>query len=153
MPREKSAGAIIFRLKDGMPYYLLLHYHSGHWEFARGHVEEGEDQLETAKREIEEETGIRDLRIVEGFKGYTKFSFKRTWNLRPEEKNHVPWIFKIVTLYLAQTQTETVRISDEHTGFTWLKYEDAIKKLPKDAKKVFKEANDYLMRHETKKVF
>jgi bis(5'-nucleosidyl)-tetraphosphatase len=145
MPKENSAGAIIFRIQNGQPLYLLLHYPSGHWEFARGHVEQGEDSLETAKREIQEETGISDLQIIPGFKGYTKFSFKRTWNLKPEEKKNAPWIFKIVTLYLAKTQIQDVKISDEHEGFAWLPYQEAIKKLPKDAKRVFKEANDFLL--------
>ncbi len=125
-------------------YYLLLHYHGGHWEFARGHAEEGESEQEVARREIEEETGLKDLQFVPGFKGYTKFVFKRTWNLPPEEKKKAPWTMKIVTLYLAETKTEEVKISDEHKGFGWFLFEDAIKKLPKDAKKVFTEAHDFL---------
>ena len=59
MPKEKSAGAVIFRMENGEPYYLLLRYYSGHWEFAKGHIEEGESNEETVKREIEEETGIK----------------------------------------------------------------------------------------------
>jgi len=39
MPKEKSAGAIILRKEDNKIYYLLLHYHSGHWEFPKGHIE------------------------------------------------------------------------------------------------------------------
>lgn len=147
MPREKSAGAIIFRMEGGVPYYLLLHYHGGHWEFARGHLEKGEDEIATVKREVEEETGIKDLKIIPKFKGYSKFFFRRTWNLKPEEKEKAPWIFKLVILYLAQTRTQDVKISHEHKGFAWLPYEDALKKLPKDAKKVFKQANDYLVKH------
>ncbi len=145
MPQEKSAGAIIFKMKDGTPYYLLLHYHAGHWEFARGHGGEGESEEQVARREIEEETGLKDFRILPGFKGYTKFVFKRTWGLSPEAKKKAPWTMKIVTLYLAQTQTEEVKISDEHKGFGWFTFEDAIKKLPKDAKKVFTEANNFLV--------
>ncbi len=146
MPKEKSAGAIIYRLKDNVVYYLLLHYRSGHWEFARGHIEEGEDEKQTVKREVEEETGIKDLHIDDIFKEHTKFVFKRTYNLKPEDKKKAPWVFKVVTLYLAQTQTEEVKISDEHIGFEWLPYEKAFKKLTyKPAKEAFKKANDYLV--------
>ena len=67
MPKEKSAGALIYRIQNNIPYYLLLHYHSGHWEFAKGHIEEGENPEEAAKREVEEETGIKDLKILGGF--------------------------------------------------------------------------------------
>ncbi|MDO8530022.1 MAG: NUDIX domain-containing protein [bacterium] len=145
MPQEKSAGAIIYRLKDGVPSYLLLHYHGGHWEFARGHFEQGEDELKTVRREVKEETGIQDLEILPGFKGYSKFVFKRTWGLSPEEKKKAPWTMKIVTLYLAKTKTETVKISDEHKGFGWFSFDDAVKKLPKDAKKVFRKAHEHLI--------
>ena len=144
MPQEKSVGAIIFRMLDNKPYYLLLHYHGGHWEFARGHGEEGESEEQVARREIEEETGLKDLKIIPGFKGYTKFVFKRTWNLSPAEKKKAPWTMKIVTLYLAETKTEAIKISDEHKGFGWFAFEDALKKLPKDAKKVFTQANEHI---------
>ncbi len=144
MPRENSAGAIIFKVVEGIPHYLLLHYHSGHWEFARGHIEKGEDLEKTVKREVEEETGIKDLKIIPGFKGHTKFFFKRVYGLTGEARKKAPWVFKIVTLYLAETNTEDVKISKEHKGFGWFAYEDAIKKLPKDAKKVFTKAHNYL---------
>src|SRR5437870_1571524 len=107
MPREKSAGAIIYRVENGEALYLLLHYPSGHWEFARGHGEEGEDVETTVRREVAEETGITDLKIIPGFVGHSKLVFKRTYNLAPEDKKKAPWIVKIVTLYLAQTETKS----------------------------------------------
>src|SRR6185295_900770 len=145
MPQEKSAGAIIFRLKDGVPHYLLLHYHGGHWEFARGHIDQGESEIEAAKREIEEETGLKDLTIISGFKGYTKFVFKKVYGLTGEARKQAPWVMKIVTLYLAESRIDEVRISHEHKGFEWFTFEEAIKKLPKDAKKVFTQANEFLI--------
>ena len=145
MPQEKSAGAIIYRMKDGVPLYLLLHYHGGHWEFARGHAEEGENEEQVARREVEEETGLKDLKIIPGFKGYTKFIFRKTWGLEGEAKKKAPWVMKIVTLYLAETTEEEVNISHEHKGFAWLNYEEAMKKLAKDAKKVFTQANEFII--------
>lgn len=145
MPQEKSAGAIIYRMVNGVPHYLLLHYPSGHWEFARGHGDEGEKEEQTVKREIIEETGIKDFKIIPGFKAHSKFFFKRTYGLQGEAKKKAPWILKIVTLYLAETQVEHVKISHEHTGFLWLPYEQAYKKLLKDAKKVLEKANNFLI--------
>lgn len=62
MKKEKSAGAVIINDKK----VLLLHYSSGHWDFPKGHIEKGETELETAKREVKEETGldIKDFEII-----------------------------------------------------------------------------------------
>ena len=64
MRKEKSAGAIVFRIENTKPKYLLLHYPSSanakkeYWDLPKGHVEEGETEEETARREVKEETGL-----------------------------------------------------------------------------------------------
>ena len=76
---EKSVGAVIFRrtqdASDVDVEYLLIQYPHGHWEFPRGHVEDGESELDTAYREIEEEVGITkdELRLVEKFREHFSF--------------------------------------------------------------------------------
>lgn len=147
MPKEKSVGAIIYRLENNVPYYLLLHYHSGHWEFARGHGEKGESEKTTAKREIKEETGLSDFKIMPGFREYSKFFFKKTYNLPESEKKKAPWVFKLVVLYLAETKNKDVKISHEHKGYAWLPYEEASKKLMKNGKLVLEKANIFLLKN------
>jgi len=141
MSVEKSAGAVIFRKEGSKTLFLLLHYPSGsrsgrnYWDFPKGHIESKEMPEQTARREIEEETGLKDVKFIEGFKEWIKYFFKF------EEKN----IFKIVTFYLAETKNETVKISAEHSGFLWLQYEEAIEQLTfKNAKEILKKANDHL---------
>ncbi|MBI1866456.1 MAG: hypothetical protein HYS02_01675, partial [Candidatus Staskawiczbacteria bacterium] len=57
-----------------------------------------------------------------------------------------PWVFKLVVFYLAQTNTEDVVISKEHTGFIWLPFGDAVKKLTyKNAKNILTKAHNYLL--------
>ncbi len=59
MTHEKSCGAIVYRRHHGNIEILLIkHINSGHWSFPKGHVEQGETEVETAKREIMEETGV-----------------------------------------------------------------------------------------------
>lgn len=150
MPKEKSAGAIIFRMVDGAPYYLLLHYHSGHWEFAKGHIEEGENFEKTIRREVQEETGIKDLKIISGFKEYSKYFFRKSYDLAGEAKKKAPWVFKLVVFFLAKTKTEEVIISKEHIGFAWLPFDQAVKKTTyKNAKELLKKAHDYIIKHGT----
>ena len=149
MPRENSAGAIIFRMINNVPHYLLLHFHSGHWDFSRGHIEEGESVARTIIREVEEETGIKDLKIIPGFEAHTKFFFKRVHNLKGEAKKNAPWIIKLITLLVAETKTEKVTISSEQKGFGWFRYEEALKKLAPHAKKIFPQAREFIVKHKT----
>ena len=151
MPKEKSAGAIIYRIEAGAPLYLLLHYGSGHWEFAKGHIEDKETEEETVKREIAEETGINDLQIIPGFKKYIKYFFRQSYGLEGLAKKKAPWIFKLVVFFVAETKTKDVKISPEHKGFLWLPIEEAIKKTTfKNSKKLLKDANDFILQTENK---
>ena len=106
MKKEKSAGAIVFR-KDKEPIYLLLHYEAKHWDFPKGNIEAGETDIDTVKREIEEETGIKDIEIVNGFKEKIQYYFKFKGDL----------INKTVIFYIAKTSTKQVKLSFEHIGF------------------------------------
>jgi len=141
MPVERSAGAVIFRRENNKIYYLLLHYPSNakapkeYWDLPKGHIEKGEKIEDTVRREVKEETGIEDIKFIEGFKEWIKYFFK--W----EEEN----ILKFVTFYLAETKTKDVEISGEHIGYEWLPYKKAIEKLTfKNAKEILKKANEYL---------
>ena len=143
MPIEKSAGAVIFREKEGKNFYLLLSYPTGsrrpkpYWDLPKGHVEKGEALEDTVKREVKEETGLEDIKIIPDFKETIKYFFK--W----EGKN----ILKFVTFYLAETKTNSVKISEEHIGYKWLPYNEAIKQLTfKNAKEIIKKADDFLSR-------
>jgi len=153
MPREKSAGAIIYIIENGVPHYLLLHYPSknrkgGHWEFPKGHIEAGEDEERTMRREIEEETGIKDLKIIPGFKKYIKYFFKQYPTKEQNQKGKTPWIFKLVVFFIVETKTKEVKLSLEHIGFDWLPIEEAIKKTTfKNSKKLLQEADDFISKH------
>ena len=65
MPRI-SAGLLMYRIHDGELQVLLAHpggpffknKDEGAWSIPKGEVETGEELLETAMREFEEETGI-----------------------------------------------------------------------------------------------
>ncbi len=143
MPLERSAGALIFRKENRDIKYLLLHYPSGsrtskdYWDFPKGHIEKEEKPEVTVLREVEEETGLGDIKFIEGFKEVIKYFFK------VQRKT----VFKIVVFYLAKTKTKEVKISQEHTGYRWVSYEEALEQLEfKNAKEILKKANDFLSR-------
>lgn len=61
MSRSTHGGAVVFKLTDKGPRYLLVEA-SGRrdrWVFPKGHVENGETAADTAQREVGEEAGVR----------------------------------------------------------------------------------------------
>ena len=66
MPK-RSAGLLMYRLRDGQIEVLLVHLGGpfwarrdlGAWSIPKGEIEPNEEALSAAKREFEEETGIR----------------------------------------------------------------------------------------------
>ncbi|MFK7790819.1 MAG: bis(5'-nucleosyl)-tetraphosphatase [Phycisphaeraceae bacterium] len=65
MKKDFSCGVIPYRVIDGEREFLLIQHQAGHWSFPKGHPEKGETELETACRELAEETGISDVEIDE----------------------------------------------------------------------------------------
>ncbi|MDG6988928.1 MAG: NUDIX domain-containing protein [Nitrososphaerota archaeon] len=122
---ERSAGAVVFRDTPGGRRYLLLQ-NGGRWDFPKGGVEKGETELDTVMREVEEETGLREIRILPGFRKIIEYYYRR------DRKN----IHKQVVYLLASTSTEKVRISFEHQGFGWFAYKEAVLKASYDNSKV-----------------
>src|SRR3989344_1709909 len=123
MKKVISAGIIIFRkTRDGVKFLLLYRNH-GYWNFPKGKLEASERSWQAAFREVQEETGLKqsELRLIENFKTYERFSFGKG----PGR------VFKIVILYLAETKQPTVTVSDEHEGYAWFTFADAKKVIAK----------------------
>ncbi len=151
---EKSVGAIVFRITHGKIEFLFMKYRNGHWEFPRGKVEDDETEHETMQREIEEETGISQVRIMEGFREYTRFSYKAHGQElidRKKDKSCI-YIHKKAVFYLVEAMDEDVVISHEHQMFQWLDFENGFKKLTfKNAKNILTKANQNLEKNIIKK--
>jgi 8-oxo-dGTP pyrophosphatase MutT (NUDIX family) len=128
--REESCGAVIYYNGE----FLLLHYEAGHWDFPKGNRERGETKIETALREIEEETGLTDLELAD-FEEDINYFYRREGKI----------IYKTVTYFLAQSATKDVTVSWEHTGYLWLPFEKALEKITyQNAREILKAAQTYL---------
>jgi bis(5'-nucleosidyl)-tetraphosphatase len=114
---ERSAGAVVFRRAPGGSKYLLLRYPAGHWDLPKGNIEKGEEPIQTMVREVREETGIVDLRVIPGYERKIEYFYRRDG-----KKVH-----KTVVFFLAETAVEKVTISFEHQDYGWFDYPEAIK--------------------------
>ena len=115
MKKEKSCGALVFYLKDNKEQVLLIkHSNSGHWSFPKGHVEAGETEVETAVREIFEETGV-NANIDTRFREVVTYSPKKD-------------VIKDVIYFFATTDNyETVKQESEVSEIMWVDIANALK--------------------------
>jgi 8-oxo-dGTP pyrophosphatase MutT (NUDIX family) len=111
-----SAGIVVVRKEEKAWKYLFLRAFRN-WDFPKGIVEESENALDTAIREVSEEAGIGDLKFHWGE------GFKET-----EPYNRAT---KIARYYIAATSQSTVSFSinpaigkPEHHEYRWLSYEE-----------------------------
>jgi len=133
MKLETSCGAVIYRSNGNNTMYLLLkHLRSGHWSFAKGHIDPGETEVETAEREILEETGLA-ITVDTAFRCEIKYSPKKD-------------VMKDVIYFVAASPTAKITCPpDEIEGFLWLPLEEASKQLTyQECRDVLKQANLYI---------
>lgn len=137
---EKSCGVVLFHSnEEGERSYLVLKYPEGHYSFIKGHVElTDSSEEETAFREMEEETGIKDAVIIDGYRESISYNYLRKG--QPSNKQ--------VVYFLAQSFENEVKLSHEHHEFVWLNYEETLQKVTfENDKVVLKKAEEFLHTH------
>lgn len=77
MKKDFSCGVIPYRIVEGERQFLLIQHQAGHWSFPKGHPDEGETNLDTARRELAEETGIKAAQIDEDHPFEEEYTFTK----------------------------------------------------------------------------
>src|ERR1700722_14936550 len=136
MKKQTSAGIVVFHEHDNKVEYLLLQYAAGHWDFAKGKLEEEETKLQAARRELQEETGLTDIEIVPGFEESLSYIFK-DFRGKPIEKT--------VTFFVGHIdEKKDITLSREHQGYIWLGYEEGVTRLTySNAREVLIRAHEF----------
>ncbi len=131
-----SAGFIIFN--DNFEFLLIKNV-KGHWDFAKGHVEEGESVEEAALREAKEETGL-DIEKIDGFKTQIAYTYKEGLG-RPMRKK--------VILFLGRARNKNVKLrKEEHIEYRWLPFDKAFETLTySDQKIALKNAYEFIKKN------
>ena len=117
----RAAGAVVFRRGERGVRLLLLRAFKN-WDFPKGLVEPGEEQLACARREVEEETGLAKLDFPFG----------------EEFKETLPYAGKkVARYYLAETEEVEITLPvsaelgrPEHHEYRWVSFDEAEQLLP-----------------------
>lgn len=133
---EHSCGIVPLKIENGITFVLLIAHKGGrHWGFPKGHKNPGESDIETAERELKEETGLSiercllEIPYVEMYKFY-KFNKK---------------IHKKVTYFPCFVQGDLKLQAEEIIDACWVSIEEADKKLTfPEAKEICKKVREIL---------
>ncbi len=91
------------------------------WQFVQGSIDEGEDEEAAVKREVHEETGLKNIELIKKLDSI-KSDYWFVWE---GEKVH-----KFLTFFLVKAdRKEPVKLSEEHSEYKWCKYPEALKEL------------------------
>jgi 8-oxo-dGTP pyrophosphatase MutT (NUDIX family) len=135
--RRFSAGVVVVHLPDSGVQYLLLRAYKN-WDFPKGLVEQGEQPLEAALREVREETTLENLAFDWG-EDYV--------DTGPYNKG------KISRYYLARSEETHVHLPinpelgfPEHQESRWVGFDTALSMVSPRLKPVIQWASDIIAR-------
>jgi 8-oxo-dGTP pyrophosphatase MutT (NUDIX family) len=122
---ETTAGGVIFRrdAKTQKLEILLIQDAKDRWTIPKGHVEEGEEPKQTAEREINEETGLKEMKVF-NWLGKVSFRYRRGQTL----------VLMTMHIYLVQALGDTNELNPEDwlNDIKWFPAPVAIDKIAYD---------------------
>jgi len=125
MLHTKSAGGVVINSQGQV---LVVNQKNTSWSLPKGHIEEGEDALIAARREIYEEAGIRDLTLVRELGSYQRFRIGKNGG---EDESELKTIF----MFLFKTAESALSpIDDDNPEARWMDRDNVVRLLthPKD---------------------
>ena len=115
MKYEKSCGCVVF--DEGK--VLMIQHNEGHWDFPKGHVEGNETEIQTAIREVKEETNI-DVNVKPKYRYTTEYS--------PKEG-----VLKEVVYFVATKESDECRPQEsEIQKVEWVGIDEAVDRVTFD---------------------
>jgi ADP-ribose pyrophosphatase YjhB (NUDIX family) len=102
MRRTHSAGGVVTNDEGKV---LVVSQHGTSWSLPKGHIDPGENALEAARREIYEESGVRDLELIRELGTYERHKIGVNGG---EDRSEL----KAITMFLFRTREKSLRPVD-----------------------------------------
>ena len=130
----KSCGFVAYKRIENINHYLIIQSLNGDVGFPKGHMESGESELETAIRELKEETGV-DVKVIQGFRRQIEYELRR-----------IPDTIKQSVYFLGQCTSDKIICQEaEVAEASFISYEDALKILTfEETKNILKDAEIFI---------
>ncbi len=143
--KDKAIGVIVYFEFPRSTKYLIVKHKKGHWSFAKGHKEKDETSIQTARRELFEEAGIKEVEFLA-----KKILAREKYFFRDRNKSKVK---KVVSYFIAKSGTSKIRIDNkEIINYKWCTLNAAERILTyKQSRKIIKKV-DKLIRNKKSKI-
>jgi bis(5'-nucleosidyl)-tetraphosphatase len=120
MRSSYSAGGVVVR--NG--YVIVVNQRGDSWSLPKGHIEKGESPLEAAKREIYEESGVKNLRLIKKLGRYKRYRIGRGGV--GEDKRFM----KVITFFLFSTNQKKLKpVDPDNPEAKWVEKDKVVEML------------------------
>ncbi len=137
--KDQSFGIVPVRRDANEYQFLLVQHHAGHWALPKGHAENNETDIEAARRELHEETGVANATLVPGVVLNETYYFKRNQQTITKSVRYFIGLVKDTAIHIQAAEIE---------AYTWANFDKAVGMITfSESRRILTEAHHYIVTH------